>query len=138
MQRLYVAAVFGIGFLVVSALVISIQERDLANSGWFELITGIIEGPNGNHSEPITCQDALDQYRFARSDITGALSALASCIAVSEGHEDCEPEFSVVASKQRDFESAAAAIMKKRALAYHLDGLFSGHYESECPAEIQN
>jgi integrase len=48
---------------------------------------------NGTPSiHPLTgreCQDALDQYRSARSSVLDAIKTYASCIKDSDGHDDC-------------------------------------------------
>jgi len=96
-------------------------------------ITLLVISIAGSDADPESCQLAMDQYRSAKSDVTDALGRLASCIADTDAHEDCHREFVLLGFKQEDFESTVAVIMRKRALAYHLDGLFSGHYESKCP-----
>jgi hypothetical protein len=66
------------------------------------------------NADPESCRDATDQYSSAKSDVASALSAYASCIKGSDGHDDCSSEFSTLHTAQDDFESAVS------------------EYESEC------
>ena len=54
------------------------------------------------------CRDAMGGLRSARSDIASALKTYTSCIAKSDGHEDCSFPFSTLQSAQDDFESAVS------------------------------
>jgi hypothetical protein len=67
------------------------------------------------NAEPESCHNALDQYKFAKSEVSDALAGYTSCIAHNDGHDDCSSEFSNLQSAQNDFESAVS------------------EYESECP-----
>ncbi len=55
------------------------------------------------------CQDALDQYKTAASDVSDHLRTYANCISDSRGHDDCSSEFSGLRSAQDDFETAVSA-----------------------------
>lgn len=55
------------------------------------------------------CQDALDQYKTAASDVSDQLRRYGSCISDSRGHDDCSSEFSGLRSAQDDFETAVSA-----------------------------
>ena len=63
---------------------------------------------------PSECREAVDQYNSALSDVSDALKRYRSCVADSQGHDDCSSEFSTLRSAQDDFESAVS------------------EYESEC------
>jgi hypothetical protein len=60
-------------------------------------------------ADPEDCQDAIDQYKSAKGDVESALSAYASCIDGTDGHDDCSSEASALQSAQDDFETAVAA-----------------------------
>ena len=60
-------------------------------------------------ADPEECQDALDKYRSAKSDVESTLSSYSRCIGDSNGHDDCSSEFSSLRSSQDDFESAVSA-----------------------------
>jgi hypothetical protein len=68
----------------------------------------------GTRADTAACKDAIDQYNSARSDIADTLKRYASCVASSDGHDDCSSEFRRLKSAQDDFESAVS------------------EYESEC------
>jgi len=55
------------------------------------------------------CQEAIDQFKSARSDVDSDLTSYASCVSDSDGHDDCSSEFSTVQSAQSDFESAVSS-----------------------------
>lgn len=59
-------------------------------------------------ADPEACQDAVEQYKSARSDISSDLSSYASCVSDSDGHDDCSSEFSSLQSAQSDFETAVS------------------------------
>jgi hypothetical protein len=61
------------------------------------------------------CRDAISSFRSARSDVATAVRTYATCIADSDGHDDCSSEFSTLQSAHDDFESAVAS------------------YQSDCP-----
>jgi hypothetical protein len=52
------------------------------------------------------CQEAIDSYNSATSDLSSAIQAYAECISESEGHDDCDSEFLRVSTAQSDFEDA--------------------------------
>jgi hypothetical protein len=54
------------------------------------------------------CQDAIDSYNSARSDVFDALKAYASCVSGSDGQDDCGTEFSNLSNAQDDFDSAVS------------------------------
>jgi hypothetical protein len=60
-------------------------------------------------ADPEACQDAIDQFKSARSDMASDLITYASCVSDSDGHDDCSSEFSTVQSAQSDFESAVSS-----------------------------
>jgi hypothetical protein len=74
----------------------------------------IVGGCKQASADTESCQEALDQYHSAKSDLSDVLHAYASCIQASDGHDDCSSEFSTLHSAQDDFESAVS------------------QYESEC------
>jgi hypothetical protein len=56
------------------------------------------------------CEDATDNYNSAAEDLMAALRRHASCVADSEGEDDCSSEFGRVRSVQDDFESAVSDV----------------------------
>jgi hypothetical protein len=40
-------------------------------------------------ADPEGCRSAVDQFKSAQSDVSGDLSAYASCVSGSDGHDDC-------------------------------------------------
>jgi hypothetical protein len=60
-------------------------------------------------ADPEACQDAIDQFKSARSDVGSDLTNYASCMSGSDGHDDCSSEFSTLQSAQSDFESAVSS-----------------------------
>jgi hypothetical protein len=54
------------------------------------------------------CQDALNHYKTASSDVSRHLRTYASCTSESRGHDDCSGEFSELRSAQDDFERAVS------------------------------
>lgn len=60
-------------------------------------------------ADPEACQEAINQFKSARSDIASDLSSYASCVSDSDGHDDCSSEFSTLQLAQDDFESARPA-----------------------------
>lgn len=65
-------------------------------------------------ADPDSCREAIDQFKSARSDVSGDIQTYASCISGNDGHDDCSGEFLTLQSAQSDFESAVS------------------EYESEC------
>jgi oligoendopeptidase F len=61
------------------------------------------------------CREAISNFRTARTDLMDALKAYASCVASSDGRDDCSSEFAAIHSAQDDFEEAVST------------------YQSECP-----
>jgi hypothetical protein len=57
---------------------------------------------------PEECQDALDAYNSAASDLEAALQSYSSCISGSDGKDDCSGDFGSLQSAQSDFESAVS------------------------------
>jgi hypothetical protein len=70
--------------------------------------------PRTSLAGPTECQEAIDEYKSATSDISTALHAYADCVSNSGGHADCSTEFESLRSAQDDLESAVS------------------NYESEC------
>ena len=66
------------------------------------------------HADTSDCQDAIDQYNSAASDVSSTLRLYSRCLSSSDGHDDCSSEFARLKSDQDDFESAVS------------------NYESEC------
>jgi hypothetical protein len=60
-------------------------------------------------ANPEECQDAIDKYKSAVSDLSDGLRAYTTCVSDSRGHDDCSSEFSRLRSDQDDFESAVSA-----------------------------
>jgi hypothetical protein len=60
------------------------------------------------HASPIECREAVDKYNSAVSDVSDALKRYRSCVADSQGHDDCSSEFSRLRSAQDDFESGVS------------------------------
>ena len=52
------------------------------------------------------CNDAVNTYNSAISDISSTLRRYTSCVSNSNGHDDCSSEFRRLRSAQSDFESA--------------------------------
>jgi hypothetical protein len=63
---------------------------------------------SGARSDTTECQEALDQYNAALSDVVHALRGYSRCVSDSKGHDDCSIEFSRLQSAQNDFESAVS------------------------------
>ena len=59
-------------------------------------------------SDTTDCQEALDQYNAALTDVAHALRSYSHCVSDSKGHDDCSVEFSRLQSAQSDFESAVS------------------------------
>jgi hypothetical protein len=45
---------------------------------------------------PDSCREAIDQYQSAKSDVSDALRAYATCVSDSKGRDDCSSEFSTL------------------------------------------
>ena len=54
------------------------------------------------------CQDALNHYKTAASDVSHHLRTYGSCTSESSGHDDCSSEFSGLRSAQDDFKRAVS------------------------------
>jgi hypothetical protein len=67
-----------------------------------------------SRASPSECQEAITDYKSARSDISNALQLYANCVSSGDGHDDCSSEFHTLQSAQNDFEDAVS------------------RYESEC------
>jgi len=52
------------------------------------------------------CQDAIDEYNQAISEIEYQLGRYTRCLSDSEGNDDCSTNFRRLRSAQGDFESA--------------------------------
>jgi hypothetical protein len=111
MKRVLVAIECGIALLAILVLFISVDVSTV---------------------DPESCRHAVEKYRSAKADVTAAFGGYADCIADRDGREDCHREFALLGRKQGDLKSAVGVLSRKRAMDYHLDGLFSGHYGSEC------
>jgi len=57
-------------------------------------------------AEPEECQDALDAYNAAISDVESAKEDYNNCTSSHDGEEDCSSEFEGLKSAQDDLESA--------------------------------
>ena len=64
---------------------------------------------NSVHADPAECQDAINSYNRAISDISDALRRYTSCVTDSRGHDDCSSEFRRLRSAQDDFETAVSS-----------------------------
>ena len=56
------------------------------------------------------CNDAIDQYNSALSDVDSYLRRYANCLSSSRGKDDCSSEFRRLRNAQNDIESAVSAI----------------------------
>jgi hypothetical protein len=61
-----------------------------------------------SHADPTECQDAISEYKSARSDISTALQSYVNCVSSSDGHDDCTSEFEQLKSAQDDFEDSVS------------------------------
>jgi hypothetical protein len=66
-------------------------------------------GPKNANADPEACQQAINEYNSAISDVSDALKSYASCVSSSNGSDDCSLEFSQLRSAQDDFESAVGS-----------------------------
>jgi hypothetical protein len=57
---------------------------------------------------PTECQEAITEYKSAKSDISSALQLYANCVSSSDGHDDCSTEFEQLKSAQDDLEDAVS------------------------------
>lgn len=57
---------------------------------------------------PNECKEAVDKYNQASTDISDYLRRYSSCVASSQGHDDCSSEFRRLKSAQDDFETAVS------------------------------
>ena len=60
-------------------------------------------------ADPSECQDAINSYNTATSELSDTLQTYSSCIADSKGHDDCSSEFSSLRSAQDDFELSVSS-----------------------------
>jgi hypothetical protein len=56
------------------------------------------------------CDDAIDSYNSAVSEITYALRRYANCVSNSDGKDDCASEFRRLKNAQSEFESAVSDV----------------------------
>lgn len=69
----------------------------------FALAMGLIGASTmPTNADPEECREAIDQYKSAADEVRDALQQYASCIADSQGHDDCSSEFSNLQSAQGD------------------------------------
>jgi hypothetical protein len=61
-----------------------------------------------SRADPTECQDAITEYKSARSDISTALQIYVNCLSSNDGHDDCSSEFQGLKSAQDDFEDAVS------------------------------
>lgn len=59
-------------------------------------------------ADPSECQEATSAYNSAISDISTALQSYNSCLASTDGHDNCSGEFELLKSAQDDFEDAVS------------------------------
>lgn len=59
-------------------------------------------------ADTASCRDAIDSYDAALSEVRDAIRAYATCVADSQGHDDCSSEFSALQSAQDEFKSAVS------------------------------
>lgn len=57
-------------------------------------------------ASPEECQNAIDDYNTASSDVADQMKSYASCFEDSNGKDDCATEFRNLQSAQDDFENA--------------------------------
>src|SRR5258708_2824593 len=60
------------------------------------------------YADPAECQEAISEYKSARSDISTALQLYVNCVSSSDGHDDCSSEFEQLKSAQDDFEDSVS------------------------------
>lgn len=60
-------------------------------------------------ADPSECQDAIDKYNSAVSELRSSLSLYTLCLSDSHGHDDCSIAFVSVQSAQESFESAVTS-----------------------------
>jgi hypothetical protein len=61
-----------------------------------------------SRADPVECQEAISEFKSARSDISTALQLYVNCVSSSDGHDDCSSEFEQLKSAQDDFEDAVS------------------------------
>ncbi len=61
-----------------------------------------------SRADPTECQEAITEYKSARSDISTALQVYINCLSSNDGHDDCSSEFQSLKSAQDDFEDAVS------------------------------
>ncbi len=54
------------------------------------------------------CNDAIDSYNSALSDVGDALDQYTKCLSESQAQDDCSSEFVSLKNAQDDFENAVA------------------------------
>ena len=54
------------------------------------------------------CQEAVNSYNSAISDIASYLKRYTSCLQSSDGNDDCSSEFRRLRNAQSEFESAVS------------------------------
>jgi hypothetical protein len=59
-------------------------------------------------ASPTECQEAISDFKSARSDISTALQTYASCVSSADGHDDCSSEFETLKSAQDELEDAVS------------------------------
>ena len=59
-------------------------------------------------ADPAGCRNAAEEVESAQSEIASALSTYSSCVASTDGRDDCSSEFSSLQSSHSDLESAVS------------------------------
>lgn len=59
------------------------------------------------------CEDAIDEYNQAISEIDYQLGRYTRCLSSSEGSDDCSTNFRRLRSAQGDFESAVTEFQRE-------------------------
>jgi hypothetical protein len=61
-----------------------------------------------SRANPTECQEAITEYKSARSEISSALQLYANCVSSGDGHDDCSSEFQILQFAQSEFEDAVS------------------------------
>lgn len=78
--------------------------RRLSRPALLALVGGLL------HAGPAAadCNNAINSYNSAISDISSYVKRYARCVSDSQGSDDCSSEFRRLKSAQSDFESAVS------------------------------
>jgi hypothetical protein len=59
-------------------------------------------------ADPQECQEALNTYNSAISDLSQALKIYSECLSDSQGHDDCSMQFATLQTAQDSFSTAVS------------------------------